>query len=111
MNQQVTKNERFTSRAGLMRAVNFDGVSIQVVNHWQPHLVGTVRVPLNVRNGGKKGIQTNGYWFRGLSHDGKECDLWAEIPAAKELQFNADGTVTFHPGQEKSWTLKFELAS
>ena len=29
------------------------------------------------------------------------------VPKASELQFNQDGTVTFYPGTNRSWTLEF----
>ena len=94
------------SRTDFLRTIKQAGVSIRVITHWQTHLVGTVRTPKIVRNSGKPGIQTNGYYFDGISHAGKPCEMWAAIPPASDLRFNADGSVTFYPEQEKSWTLE-----
>jgi hypothetical protein len=80
---------------------------LRVRNHWQPQLVGTTRTPKAIRNGGKPGIQTNGYWFDGPNHDGKTVEMWASIPPASQLRFNDDGSVTFYPDTDRSWTLEF----
>jgi hypothetical protein len=97
------------SRAELIRAIKQAGLTIRVTEHWQPHLKGTTRTPKLYRNSGKRGIQSNGYYFDGVGHDGKLTEMWAEIPPASELRFNEDKTVTFHPNNEKSWTLTFEI--
>lgn len=100
---------KIDSVAALKRAIKPD-TSIKVIEHWQPHLKGTTRHPLAVRKSGKRGIQTNGYYFAGTGQDGKACEMWAEIPKASELKFNGDNSVTFHPGTERSWTLAFEIS-
>lgn len=99
------------SRADIIRAIREAKVSIKVVAHWQPQLVGTIRTPKVIRNNGKRGIQTNGYWFDGVSHSGKATEMWAELPPAAYLRFNEDGTVTFHPDQPTNWTLQFEKSA
>lgn len=93
------------NRAELVRAIKEPGLVI--TNHWQPRLSGSTRRPKTVRNGGKRGIQTNGYWFDGIDKNGGPCEMWAEIPKASELFFHGDGVVTFHPGTERSWKLAF----
>lgn len=87
------------SLAAMRRAVSTPGVRIEVVEHWQPHLRGTSRTPDKVQN--------NGYRWLGTNRDGKVVQLWCHYPKASELAFNDDGTVTFHPGTEKSWRLRF----
>lgn len=53
-------------------------------------------------------LQTNGYYFQGArAQDGKVVDMWAPYPKACQLQFNENGTVTFYPGTDRSWTLEF----
>jgi hypothetical protein len=91
------------SRASLIRALSVQGLVIRVLKHWQPQLQDTTRSP--------EKVQTNGYFFRGLDVDGKIARMWAPIPKASELAFNVDGSVTFHPNTERSWTLAFETAS
>jgi len=34
--------------------------------------------------------------------------MWCGLPKASELRFNADGSVTFYPDTEKTWTLAFD---
>jgi hypothetical protein len=87
--------------AEMKRAVLTSGVSIRVVSHWQPQLVGTIRTP--------ETVQGNGYWFRAPQFsDGKVVRMWAAYPKSSELRFNADGTVTFYPDTAKTWTLAFD---
>ena len=88
------------SLAGLKRAIAVPGVTIHVREHWQTQLKGTTRTPCKV--------QGNGYWFMGPNTKGETAKMWANIPKASELAFNSDGSVTFYPGTEKSWTLVFE---
>ena|ERR1035437_4580066 len=88
-----------TSLASLKRAIAVNGVLIRVVSHWQAQLVGTVRTPTKV--------QTNGYFFDGPDLTGKIARMWGPTPKASKLRFNADGTVTFYPDTERSWTLEF----
>jgi hypothetical protein len=95
------------SRAELLRTIKTPNLQIQVLNHWQEHLRGTTRIPKAIRNSGKPGIQTNGYYFDSVDKDGKPCEMWAEFPPASKLAFNQDGTVTFHPGTDRQWTLAF----
>jgi hypothetical protein len=97
-----------TSLASLKRAIGTPGVVIRCLAHWQSHLVGTTRTPKPVRRGGRNGIQTNGYYFDGTTKDGKTEEMWAPTPKASELRFNPDGSVTYYPGTERSWTLAFE---
>lgn len=102
---------RIESLAGLKRAIATPDVSIRVVDHWQPQLRGTTRKPKAIRSGGKPGIQTNGYWFDGPTHDSTIKEMWAGTPKASHLRFNEDGSVTYYPGTDRSWTLAFELPS
>lgn len=105
-----------TSRASLIRAIK-PGVIIRVLEHWQEYLRGTERTPKVIRNSGKSGIQTNGYYFDGQRpkdhwKDGphtemETVEMWADIPAASKLRFNPDGSVTFYPDTDRSWTLAF----
>jgi hypothetical protein len=88
-----------TSLAGLRRAVATPGVLITALEHWQPHLVGVVRRP--------ETIQRNAFAWIGKDRNGQEVRLWCYYPPAKDLAFNPDGTVTFYPGTEKSWRLRF----
>jgi hypothetical protein len=97
------------SLADLKRAVKVPDVVIHVRQHWQVQLNGTMRTPKAVRNSGRPGIQTNGYYFEGVCQDGTVKEMWAPIPKASELRFNADGTVTFHPNDSHSWTLEFAV--
>ena len=97
------------SRAALVRAIHDPRIVIRVSDHWQPQLIGTERKPKATRNSGRKGIQTNGYYFDGPGRDGRICEMWADIPPASELRFNND-SVTFHPDTERSWTLEFSFA-
>ena len=55
-----------------------------------------------------RAMQTNGYWFNGPTHDGTIKRMWADTPKASHLRFNDDGTVTYYPNTERSWTLAFE---
>jgi hypothetical protein len=95
------------SLADLKRAIKLPGLIIKVCEHWQPNLIGTTRTPKAVRNSGKSGIQTNGYYFDGVGHEGKLVEMWAMIPPASQLRFNDGGSVTFYPNTERSWTLAF----
>lgn len=96
------------SRAALQRAIETPGVVIAVLAHWQPRLVGSWRRPKLTRKSGRPGIQKNGYYFDGPRHpDGEIVEMWAELPKAAELRFNADGTVIYYPAGPKSWTLRF----
>lgn len=96
------------SLADLKRVIRQPGLVIHVVQHWQPHLCGTSRKPKALRSSGKRGIQTNGYYFDAIGRDGKLEEMWAPLPPASELRFNEDGTVTFHPDSERGWTLRFD---
>lgn len=87
--------------ASLKRAIAMPGISIRVLSHWQPNLSGTTRTPVRV--------QGNGYYFMGMDCKGQTVRMWAELPKSGLLRFNDDGTVTFHPGEEKRWTLAFEI--
>jgi hypothetical protein len=90
-----------TSLASLKRAVAIPNVVIRVLDHWQDNLKKTTRTPTKV--------QTNGYFYDGPDRTGKVVRMWAPIPKASELRFNPDGSVTFHPATERSWTLSFEV--
>lgn len=95
----MNKPVMIRNRAQLLRAI-VPGCVIETIAHFQPQLVGTTRTPTK--------IQTNGYFFSGTTFSGKpDQRMWAEIPKASELRFNDDGTVTFHPGTEKTWTQRF----
>lgn len=94
------------NRAELLRTIKREGLVIRVVRHFQPHLENTTRTVQKA--------QTNGYFFyadRPRNGDGKpeRVRMWAEIPKASSILFCADGEVTFHPGEDKHWTLTFEL--
>lgn len=92
---------KIATAAAMKRAIAIPGIQIRVIAHWQPQLVGLVRTPCR--------IQTNGYYFMGpQAQDNKIVEMWAPTPKASELRFNEDGTVTFHPDTNRSWTLSFE---
>jgi len=88
------------SLASLKRAIAIPGVRIRVIEHWQENLRGTTRTPTKV--------QTNGYYFTGRDWKGTVGRMWCGLPKASELRFNADGSVTFYPDTEKTWTLAFD---
>lgn len=104
---------KITSRAALVRAISLPGVKIEALKHWQPLLVGTTRTPKTLRAGGKPGIQGNGYYFDGQRPNPKNpaeiqtVEMWADTPPASKLKFNEDGTVTYYPDTNRSWTLRF----
>jgi hypothetical protein len=52
-------------------------------------------------------LQTNGYWFMGKTVKGEIAKMWSKYPKASQLQFNEDGSVTWYPGTDRSWTLAF----
>jgi hypothetical protein len=89
-----------TSLASMKRAVA-TREPIEVVDHWQPQLVGTVRTP--------ERVQTNAYSFHAPKYNDPEqiVESWCYYPKASELRFNDDGTVTFYPDADRSWTLRF----
>lgn len=100
------------SLAQMKRLIATPGIEIHVLSHWQQCLVGSIRTPKTLRKNGKTGIQTNGYYFDGPHENYKTkaietTELWAELPPASKLRFNDDGTVTFFPSEERSWTLRF----
>lgn len=89
------------SVAAFKRAIAEPNTVIRVIEHWQPQLKGTTRKPTKV--------QGNGYWFQGPRFsDGKIERMWAPIPKASDLKFNDDGSVTFHPASQKTWTIVVE---
>ena len=97
------------NRVEMIRAIATPNINIRVLEHWNPRLQGTIRRPLARRANLKAGVQTNGYFFLGKDFNGDETEMWSDYPPASKLQFNEDGSVTFHPGTERSWTLAFEL--
>lgn len=97
-----TLNIAVNSLASLKRAIATPNVVIRVKEHWQEQLRGTTRTP--------EKIQGKGYFFRGPDWKGEIKRMWAPTPKASELRFNEDGSVTFYPGADKSWTLVFEVA-
>ena len=101
---------KLTSRAQLIRTLPQPGLVIHVLEHWQPQLAGTSRSPKALRDGGRPGIQTNGYYFDGLKTDGTKAEMWSDIPPASKLRFEPDGTVTFFPGEPRTWRQRFEVA-
>lgn len=98
MNEKIA----VTSLASVKRAIAVPNVCIRVVEHWQEQLRGTTRTPTKV--------QTNGYYYNGPNREGKIVRMWCELPKAAQLRFNPDGSVTFYPDTDRSWTLAFELA-
>lgn len=98
---------KIESLAGLKRALAIPFVQITVTEHWQPQLRGSTRIPLYTRANGKPGVQSNGYYFMGFNSAGELREMWCDLPKASQLRFNADGTVTFHPDTDRSWTLSF----
>jgi hypothetical protein len=100
-----------SSLASLKRAIAVSNVCIRVLKHWQSQLEGTTRTPIVVRKNGKPGVQTNGYYFVGRDYKGAIAEMWCPLPKATELAFNEDGSVTFYPNTERSWTLLFEEAA
>lgn len=95
--------------ADLKRAIRTHGVSMHVEQHWQSQLVGTTRTPKAIRNNGKPGVQTNGYYFDSPNREGEIKEMWADLPKAAELAFPGDDRVIFYPGTERSWTLRFSI--
>lgn len=89
------------NRAELIRTLKREGLVIRVVHHWQEHLANTTRTVQKA--------QTNGYLFYADDREGKRVRMWAEIPPASHILFGADGEITFHPGDDKSWTLTLEV--
>lgn len=89
------------SLAAMRRLVETPDVLIIVLEHWQERLRGTTRIP--------KRVQTGAYTFMAPNREGQVTEQWCYYPKASELRFNADGSVTFHPGTEKSWTLAFAV--
>lgn len=88
--------------AEMKRAISTPDIQIKVTHHWQLQLIGTTRSP--------ETVQGNGYYFRApQARDGKIVRMWAATPKASELRFNDDGTVTFYPDTNRSWTLSFEV--
>ena len=87
--------------ASLKRAISTPNILIRVVAHWQPQLQGTERAPTR--------IQTNGYYFMGPNNQNEIKEMWAETPKASQLRFNEDGSVTYFPETNRSWTLSFEV--
>lgn len=87
---------RIDSLAALKRAI-VPGARIKVLAHWQARLVGSWRTPIR--------IQDNAYIYAGTDTDGKPRESWCYTPKASELGFNSDGSVTYFPGGERSWTL------
>lgn len=99
---------KVNSLASLKRAIATPNVVIRVLQHWQPQLRGTTRTPIVTRANGKPGVQTNGYYFLGANLQGETKELWCFLPKVSDLRFNSDGSVTFHPDTDRSWTLSFE---
>lgn len=97
---------KIDSLAALKRAIKIPGVRIQVLEHWQEKLRNTVRTPIVTRASGKPGVQTNGYYFLDAGRE-----MWCALPKVTELEFNIDGSVTFHPKTDRSWRLLFEVQS
>jgi hypothetical protein len=106
MRRKENKQMNLKTLADLKRAIR-PNVSILVIDHWQKQMIGTTRIPKEIRSGGRPGIQTNGYYFDGPSLNGEIKEMWANTPKAADLMFNPDGTVTYYPGMENSWTLRF----
>ena len=82
------------SLAEMRRMIRIPGMTIESIAHWQAKLLGTRRTV--------EKPQTNGFFYR---MNGER--MWCPFPKAEELAFNEDGTVTFHPGSERSWTFRF----
>jgi hypothetical protein len=89
------------TRAELLRTIKREGLVIRVVRHWQEHLANTTRTVQKA--------QTNGYFFYANNRDGKRVRMWADIPKASSILFGADGEVVFYPGEDKHWTVTFEI--
>jgi hypothetical protein len=96
-------NIPITNLAELKRAIVTPGVRIRFVDHWQERLKNTVSVSVR--------IQRYGHWFMGPDYKGAIVEMWAPTPKASELQFNVDGSVTFHPNTTQSRTLLSEIES
>lgn len=92
---------KLANLADLKRALKTPGISMLVLEHWQPQLVGTTREPSKV--------QTNGYWFNGPNREGNIVRMWADLPKAAELAFPGDDRVIFYPNNARSWTLRVSL--